>query len=183
MRLRRTPYFIGGEGQSEVSYAAWLRNHVRDRDLPFHLVLSDLGKGAGDPMTRIELAAERIARLESNQEQFAGRFLFLDTDQLAAGRNRAADAERRAREENIVVIWQVPTHEAFLLRHFPNCLTRRPPDKRAANLALGKVWPAYGKPCDVRHLEQQIAIEGAQRVASQHQEFAQLLRAIGLLNT
>ena len=76
IRPQRAPIFIGCEGLSEMGYAGWLRNIVRDRDLPFHLELSDLGRGAGDPLTRIDLAMDRIRRMEGNREPFIGRFLF-----------------------------------------------------------------------------------------------------------
>jgi len=182
MRPQRTPIFIGCEGSSEVGYASWLRNIVRDRDLPLHLELSDLGRGAGDPLARIELARERIGRFESNRAAFAARFIFLDTDQLEGHRERARLAHQLAREEGIVVLWQDPTHEAFLLRHFPRCLTMMPPDKRAADTALRRVWPDYQKPCNARQIEQCLSLEGAHRVASHHDDFAHFLRTIGLLD-
>jgi hypothetical protein len=39
------PIFVGCEGQSEVDYVGWLRNLARDRHLPVHLELADLGRG------------------------------------------------------------------------------------------------------------------------------------------
>ena len=63
LRPQRVPVFIGGEGRSEIAYAGWLRNLARDRDIPVHLELCDLGQGAGDPYTRIEMAIERVERI------------------------------------------------------------------------------------------------------------------------
>lgn len=181
IRPQRTPIFIGCEGQSEISYAGWLRNLARDRDLPFHLELCDLGLGAGDPFSRVDLAIERLTRMEKNREPFAGRYLFLDTDQLALNPGRAEKARQRALEHNFTVIWQVPTHEAFLLRHFPGRGTRQPPDKRAADIALNKEWADYRKPSNAQQLERRIGLDGARRVASRLPELADLLRMIGLL--
>lgn len=181
IRPQRAPIFIGCEGQSEMGYAGWLRNLVRDRNLPFHLELSDLGLGAGDPLTRIDMAAERIERIERNKEPFVGRYLLLDTDQLGGDRNRSEQALRRARDHGIVVIWQVPTHEAFLLRHFPGRLTRQPPTKASADQALAKEWAVYRKPCNAQQIENRLVLDGARRVAGNLPELGALLRAIGLL--
>jgi hypothetical protein len=181
MRPQRAPIFIGCEGQSEVSYAGWLRNLVRDRNLPFHLELSDLGRGAGDPFARVDMAIERLARLERNREPFKGRFLFLDTDQLAADPGRATQARQRAERNKFIVIWQKPTHEAFLLRHLPGRDTHQPPDKRAAETALAREWADYRKPCSAERLEQRIDLDGACRVAGQLPALADLLRMIALL--
>lgn len=181
IRPQRAPIFIGCEGQSEIGYAGWLRNLVRDRDLPFHLELSDLGLGAGDPFARVDLAIERLTRIERNREPFVGRYLFLDTDQLALDPGRANQARQRALEHNFTVIWQVPTHEAFLLRHFPGRDTRQPPDKRTADVALAKEWADYRKPSSAQQLEQRFGLDGARRVAGRLPELADLLRTIGLL--
>jgi hypothetical protein len=180
IRPRRAPIFIGCEGQSEVGYAGWLRNLVRDLDLPFHLELSDLGRGAGDPFARIDMAIERVDRLETNREPFIARYLFLDSDQLSADRNRADQAHRRARDHRFVVIWQEPTHEAFLLRHLLGRDTRQPPDKRAADKALAQEWAEYRKPCSAQQLEQRIGLDGARRVSARLPGLADLLRTIGL---
>jgi len=181
IRPQRAPIFIGCEGLSEMGYAGWLRNIVRDRDLPFHLELSDLGRGAGDPLTRIDLAMDRIRRMEGNREPFIGRFLFLDTDQLVT-KSAREQARRRADDDDITVIWQDPTHEAFLLRHFPARVTHRPPTKQAADTALAKEWVGYEKPCTAQQIESKLELAGAHRVAGNLPELAALLRTIQLLD-
>ncbi len=164
-----------------MGYAGWLRNIVRDRDLPFHIELYDLGRGAGEPVTRIAMAVDRITQLERNRLAFARKFLLLDTDQLVADARRAELARRCALENNITVIWQEPTHEAFLLRHLPKCLTLQPPDKQRADAALAKKWPDYQKPLNAEQIERRIDIESARHVATRLPELQDLLRAIGLL--
>lgn len=180
-RPQRTPIFIGCEGQSEMGYAGWLRNLVLDRGLPFHLELYDLGRGAGDPLARIDMAIARLKHLERSREPFARRYVFLDTDQLAADAGRANQARYRAADHDIVVIWQEPTHEAFLLRHLPGCDMHRPPDKRRADQALEKKWSSYHKPTTAEEIERRLDLNGAYRVAAHLPELANLLRKIGLL--
>jgi hypothetical protein len=179
MRQQRTPIFIGCEGQSEMRYAGWLRNLVIEQNLPFHLVLEDLGCG-GEPFKRVDMAIARVKQIEKNKERFFARYLFLDTDQLAANSGRADQARRLAFENKFTVIWQDPTHEAFLLRHFPRRDTHCPPDKRAADVALAREWADYRKPCSAQQLEQRLSLDGAVRVAKQSPELAGLLRTIGL---
>lgn len=180
MRPQRKPIYLGGEGQSEVSYAAWLRNAALDRALAVHLHLDNLGRGAGDPLARVELAIERIARHVQNREPFAGRYLFLDTDQLQKNKQRANLARGLAAAHGFHVIWQEPTHEAFLLRHLPGCHTKKPPDKKATEKALLKEWEDYSKPSTAEQIGQRLALDGAHRVAIQLPELEHLLRLIGL---
>ena len=179
-RPQRAPIFVGCEGRSEMGYAGWLRNLIRDRKLPFHLELADLGRGAGDPFARVDMAIERLKAHERNREPFIGRFLFLDTDQLAADPDRAERARQLVDKHRFIVIWQEPTHEAFLLRHLPRFVTHQPPDKRAADAALIKAWPEYRKPCSAEQLEQRLRLDGAHRVAKQLPALADLLRMITL---
>jgi hypothetical protein len=181
-RPQRTPIFVGCEGRSEIGYVGWLRNMVRDQDLPFHIELYDLGKGAGEPVTRIAMAVDRIEQLEKSRMAFVRKFLFLDTDQLVGDTPRAELAQRRATENNIVVIWQHPTHEAFLLRHLPNCLTAQPPDKRRADVALAKKWAGYQKPLTADQIERRLDIDSARRASTRLPELQDLLRTIGLLD-
>jgi hypothetical protein len=183
-RLRipqRAPIFVGCEGLSEMGYAGWLRNLARDRQLPVHLELSDLGKGAGDPLARIELAVDRIDMLERNRVPFVRRFALLDTDQLALNANRANQARALAQRQNLTVIWQVPTHEAFLLRHLPNRVTRNPANAQIAQAALVQDWPAYAKPMSAKDIESRLDLAGAWRLAGRLAELAQLLNVIGLV--
>jgi len=178
-RRQRAPIFIGCEGQSEMGYAGWLLNLVREKALPFHLSLKDLGCG-GEPFKRVDMAIAYVKQIERNNERFVARYLFLDTDQLAASPGRADQVRRLAFENKFTVIWQEPTHEAFLLRHFPGRDTHCPPDKRAADVALAREWADYRKPCSAQQLEQRLSLDGAVRVAKQSPELAGLLRTIGL---
>jgi hypothetical protein len=180
-RPQKAPIFVGCEGRSEMGYVRWLRNMVLDQNLPFHIEPYDLGQGAGEPVSRIAMAVDRINQLEKSRIAFTRKFLFLDTDQLAGDAAREELAKRRATENNIVVIWQHPTHEAFLLRHLPNCLTNQPPDKRRADVALAKKWAGYQKPLTPDQIERRLDIEAAWRVSTRLPELEDLLRAIGLL--
>jgi hypothetical protein len=166
-----------------MGYASWLRTLVRDRELPYHLSLHDLGKGAGDPLARVKMAIDRPQDRERKLDRFAARYLFLDTDQLEIDADRAEQTHRLVDQHRIKVIWQNPTHEAFLLRHFPGCHTLQPPNKRAADQALMKEWNDYCKPCTAPQIERQITLEGAIRVANSLPELRDLLRFIGLLGS
>lgn len=180
-RMQRARIFVGCEGQSEMAYAGWLRALVLDRKLPFYFQLEDLGRGAGDPLTRIDLAVARINQAERYKEPFEARFLFLDTDQFVNERAREERARQRAREHDLTVIWQDPTHEALLLRHFPGQHTAQPPDARRAETALAREWPGYRKPMSARDIEGRIDLDGARRVAANLPGLAILLRLIELL--
>jgi hypothetical protein len=144
--LQRRPVYIGCEGASEVSYAGFLQDLIREARLPVHLVIEELGPGAGDPLGRIEMAIRRLGQLRRTRIAPAERFALLDHDQADRDARRADLARRIAAENNIKILWQRPCFEAVLLRHLDGRATRRPPDTPGAGRALLREWPEYAKP-------------------------------------
>ena len=78
IELRR-PVYIGCEGASEVGYAGFLQDLIRDANLPVHLHVDELGPGTGDPLSRIEMAVLRLKLLQKNavRPRNASRFWIL----------------------------------------------------------------------------------------------------------
>ncbi len=179
-RPQRVPIFIDCEGESEVSYVALLATFARDSSLPVHLHAEHL-TGAGDPLSRVERALQRLQHIATRRGPFRHRFILMDDDQVAKSPDRANRARALALQNGIQLIWQQPCHEAFLLRHHAGCDTHRPPDSANAGRALEKEWPQYRKPMAAIDLRVRMDIEAVYRVARVEPEFAALLRAIGLI--
>ena len=114
---QRRPVYIGCEGKSEASYAGLLQDMLRDADLAVHLVIDELGRGAGDPLARIDMALQHLAHLRRTRTAPDERFALLDADQAVRDPQRAERARRSAADNNITIIWQDPCFEAVLLRH------------------------------------------------------------------
>lgn len=188
MRRRRSPYielrrpvYVGCEGASEVGYAGFLQDLIRDAGLSVHLHVEELGPGAGDPLSRIELAVLRLKRLQKKRSAPQERFAFLDLDQAERDPHRADQARALAVDNKITIIWQRPCFEAMLLRHLAGKSANRPPDTPLAIKALEKEWADYKKPMTRANLARRIDREAVLRAAGVEDELRTLLRCIGIL--
>lgn len=178
---QRRPVYIGCEGASEANYARLLRDMLRDVDLAVHLVIEELGPGAGDPLARIDMAVRRLAHLRRTRTEPAERFALLDADQAVRDPQRAERARLVAAGNNITIIWQDPCFEAVLLRHLEGHSTRRPPDTSKADSALMKAWPDYQKPMARVRLARRIDRASVLRAATVEPELNALLQCLGLI--
>ena len=176
----RRPVFVGCEGDSEVAYAGLLQDMLREAGLHVHLVVSNLGQGAGDPLARVQLAVQRLKELGRTRIAPRERFILLDTDQSARDPARATGACNLAAQHNIAIVWQDPCFEALLLRHLPDCTTRRPPDTPGAMRVLEREWPGYRKPLTRASLAVRIDVDAVRRAASVESGLRALLRCLGL---
>lgn len=188
MKRRRTPYieprrpvYIGCEGASEVSYAGFLQDLIREADLPVHLHIDELGPGAGDPLSRIQMAVSRLRELTRKRAAYRDRFAFLDRDQAEQDRQRAEQAQRLADTNGIIILWQDPCFEAVLLRHIEGRSGNRPLDTPTAIRALEREWPGYRKPMARIDLARRLDRDAVRRAAQVDADLQLLLRCIGLL--
>lgn len=176
---QRKPIFIGCEGESEQGYAGYLQDLIHEAGLHVHLNIEVLK--AGDPLARLELAVRKLEQLRKTRGNFADRFVFLDTDQLALSVDRAHRARQLATQHGIRVIWQNPCFEAVLLRHFIGRATHRPPTNQLAKNALLQEWPQYLKPMSRAELAMKLSLDAVTRAAGVEDDLTALLRCIGLM--
>ncbi len=180
IELRR-PVYIGCEGASEVGYAGFLQDLIRDANLPVHLHVDELGPGTGDPLSRIEMAVLRLKHLEKKGRAPAERFALLDFDQAERDPPRAERTRKLASDNRITILWQRPCFEAMLLRHLEGKAAHRPPDTAGALKALEKEWPEYRKPMTRASLARRLDRDAVLRAAGVEAELQALLRCIGVL--
>ena len=181
-RPQRKPIFVGCEGESEQSYIKLIGLICDARGLHVALRNDPLGRGAGDPLAKIELAIQKITTYQSQGVKFAHKFVLLDADKLIECPERAARSTVLARRHNIHIVWQEPCFEAFLLRHLPECERLRPPDKEALEAVMRRVWPEYEKPMPTNKLLGRIDMNGLERAAAVEFEFKHMLECIGLIS-
>lgn len=158
-----------------------LQDFINDAGLAVHLHIDELAPGAGDPLARVELAVDRIARLTKQRTAPDAAFVLLDTDQLALDPARAERARRMAAENNIIIVWQESCFEAVLFRHLPNRATHRPPNTAAAEAAIAREWPGYKKGMSRADLAKRITIASVRQAAAVEPDLAGLLRYLGLI--
>lgn len=154
---------------------------IRDAALPVHLVIEELGPGAGDPQARIEMAVRRLEQLRRKRTAPAERFALLDFDQAEANVPRADRARQLAAQHDITIVWQRPCFEAVLLRHLDGRAGHRPVDTPGAERALLREWPEYLKPMTRVALARRIDLAAVLRAAAVEPDVQTLLRCIGLL--
>lgn len=177
----RRPIYIGCEGASEAGYAAYLQDLARHAGLPVHLLIQELGPGAGDPLARIELALVRLKLLKKKRQAPEQRFALLDYDQVGLTPQRDTRALKLAADNGIHILWQDPCFEAVLLRHLPDRTGHRPPSTSAAQTAIQRDWPGYSKPMLRADLARRIDQDAVLRAAGVEPGLEALLRCIGLL--
>ena len=122
-----------------------------------------------------------ICRGRQRRSEFHLQVALLDSDQVDGDDRRRQQAERRAQELNIRIIWQKPCHEAFLLRHLDGFAQHRPPTCEAAKAILRAAWPDYRKPMTKMQLARRIDLDAVQRAAAVEPALCAFLRELTLL--
>ena len=150
-RLQRQLVFLGGEGASEQGYGRWIKR-VADVE-KLRVAITAEGLTGGDPLTVVQSAITKLKRLRRSGRNFEVRALLLDRDRVGETPDRDDRALRLANNAGLLLIWQDPCHEAFLVRHFPGYETHRPPDALSATRLLKKMWPQYEKGMDATGYE------------------------------
>jgi hypothetical protein len=177
----RAPIFVGCEGESEQAYGQVLNELLREPDRHFHLEVVNLSPGAGDPIARLQKADQEIDRRRRRRSEFHLRVVLMDSDQVDRAPELRRQAERRARDLDIRIVWQEPCHEAFLLRHLDGFAQHRPPTCVAAKITLKATWSDYCKPMTKMQLARRIDFDAVQRAAEVEPALAAFLSEINLV--
>ena len=175
----RRRIFLGCEGSSEHAYGTLLGRLARDRqDVHVHIDVVALNPGAGDPLALVERALQEVVRGERSRVPYALKALLLDHDKMGHAPERDAQVPARARQGKLLLIWQQPIHEGFLLRHLDGCEALRPPKDRCLT-RLQREWPTYTKPMTADKLSERIAMAEIERACTVEPDLIVFLRAIG----
>jgi hypothetical protein len=175
---QRRRIFLGCEGSSEHAYGALLSRLARDRpEMHVHIDVVDLNPGAGDPLALVDRALREIARGERSRVSYALKALLLDQDRMGQAPERDAQAMARTREGKLLLIWQRPVHEGFLLRHLDGCQALRPSKDRCL-ARLRREWPAYTKPMTAEKLGERIELAEIKRACAVEPDLRGFLQAI-----
>lgn len=177
---RRRPVFVGCEGQSEQAYGQLLRDLIGESTVAIHFQVVLLGAGAGSPEAKIRKALLEIEKFQRQRSKFWKKVVLLDTDIANGAQKQTVDS--LAMENGIQIIWQEPCHEAFLLRHLPNCGNLRPPTTAAAESKLRTLWPGYQKPMTRQQLATRINIDQLRQAVAVEPTLASFLHGIGCMS-
>lgn len=178
---RRRRFFLGCEGESERSYGQFLGKLSEKKKLPNHIDTITINGGS----PRI-IVIGAIAKAKERTEQ-RGPYLFkavmLDSDKLSESPNGAEkeqrDLEQLAITNRVLLIWQTPCHEGFLLRHIRGCQNLKPPDCKVAKSMLQRQWSEYVKPMQVSELMERISFENLINFPEEEKSLKILLEKLG----
>jgi hypothetical protein len=175
----RRPVFLGCEGESEQAYCIVLADIINQTVKDIHLETTLLGEGAGSPLAKIKKAIKKIEQYERTRSKFLKKAVLIDSDLIDQNVEQKNQTENLAASHGIRIIWQQPCHEAFLLRHLPNCAQLRPPTSALANKELIAQWQNYQKPMSRIQIAKNINFNGLTQASSVEHEFRSFLNELG----
>jgi len=176
---QRTRVFVGCEGESEQGYSRFVAAVTVDRGKPF-AIDSHILKG-GDPLSRIESAVKIIAQEMDKRGKYEFKFVFQDADQSGLDADRDRQAADLARKHDILMIWQEPDHEGFVLLHFDHTERRHPTTKAQSMAAVKKVWSSYEKASTAKQYASKLGLADLARAGQRHAGLNELLTALKLV--
>ena len=176
---RRKPIFFGCEGESEIGYAQTLGDIFDEQNLNIHLDAVLLSPGAGSPSAKLMMAAKKIAEHERKRSQYWKKVILLDSDRVESDQNERNKTNSLALENKIFIIWQQPSHEAFLIRHLQGCGQLRPATAAQATSLLVDKWPNYRKPMNRMQVAKLVNSVCVRQSAAVEPELRKFLRDIG----
>ena len=176
---RKKRFFLGCEGESERAYGSLIQRISEDKSLRIFLDMPILN--GGNPRSIIEQAIKQAEKHSSKRGAFFGKAVLLDTDTLIESpKGTRQKLEMLAQSHNMLLIWQDPCHEAFLLRHLVGGESLRPGNSRIAINTLRRRWPAYERPMHVASLYNRIGYTDLLRATSVEPILKDFLTLLGL---
>ncbi len=173
----RRVVLLGCEGRSEEGYGLWMNQVARRRDMA--ITIRPVFLGGGDPLAIVEAFEHEIAARRRRGRRYAHHVLFVDGDRLGEAPARDDAIPAIVRRAKMVLIWQSPGHEAFLLRHFECHQHDRPTMTVVAERRLERLWPAYRKGMNAAGYGAVLTAEHFDRVRLVEPEFDAFLDRIG----
>ena len=173
---QRRRVFVGAEGQSERSFAAWLQHLCNESNLHLHL---DIGVcGGGDSRVVVEFSGREKVRREREYGRYRAAFVLLDSDRL---QRDIASGRSPPDIPGLDKVWLRPNLEGLLLR-LHNGEERTVRSAVEVGPALRRRWPDYDKPPAASLLSRRFSLTDLRRAASYDADLSLLLEQLGLLN-
>ena len=174
---RRKRIFVGTEGQSERSFAAWLQSSCDDAGLHVHLDVR-VGTG-GDSLAIAEYAIQEYKKRSSQFGLFGAAAVLLDADRLKEDLAYGRDPRPVLGVVGITPIFLRPTLEGVLVRLHEGQESRDLNTSTVKKVLLN-LWPDYKKPCPAIKLEKRFSVKDMRRAAKYDDELKKLFRILGL---
>ncbi len=172
---RKKRIFIGTEGQSEKSFAAWLQRLCDIEGVHIHLDVV-VGQG-GDSLAVVQRA---VRKYKSRDRGFKSAFVLLDWDRLGEDKRRDRDPQQGLGSTPLELVFMQPTLEGVLLRLHEGHEERVMPSARDADRELRRLWQGYNKPASAESLLARFQLPDLKRAAIHDRELQSMLDMLGL---
>lgn len=176
-RKPRKRIFLGAEGFSERNYGRYLRLIADNHNIQIHIDCNYV-TGGGDPLKVVQESIRLMKRNSRNHGDYLVKVVMLDSDKLGRSTDRDNKIRPLAADHDVKLLYSAPNFEAFLLRHFPGCESKKPPAETSLS-ELEKVWPAYLKGIDARSIYKQLGEDGLVRACTVEDSLRDFLTVIG----
>jgi hypothetical protein len=157
---KRKRLFLGCEGESEQAYGTLLNRLANANGPTIHIVAINL-QPAGDSLALAEKAVSAYQR-EVRKGGFAAKAILLDADKRDDLPEKGRRAQALLTKQGFTAIWQRPSHEGLLLRHFPGQEYVNPSRDQVMR-AICSQWPGYRKNMAAAELQKMLTLEHIRR--------------------
>lgn len=142
---QRERILLACEGESERSYGALLQHLANDSNLHIHIDVKRCIAHSGGDLLALMKGIIPLMQKEERRAPYKVKAILLDSDLRQDNIDRDQAGLELAHKHNMLIIWQIYEHEAFLLRHLPACKNKKP-TKGQGEWALRQALPNYTKP-------------------------------------
>ena len=177
---RRKRIFVCAEGQSERSFAKWLKILCDEQGANFYLDI--IVSNGGDSLAITEHAIYEYRRRTQTRGKFSSGLILLDSDRLQQDIRSGRDPEPKANSENLKLVYLKPNFEGLLSRLHTG-REKQFPTADEAKRNLQKLWPNYRKPPSAEELHRHFRIEDVRRAALHDTNLRWMLEKLGLLDS
>jgi hypothetical protein len=177
-KLRRR-VLLACEGDSEQGYGKFLGIALSETGCNVHI--ETLCLSGGNPLKLVQGVREHIQKKNKTREPYKVKALLLDTEWDGEDLSEEEETIKIAKTIGLILIWQRPSHEAFLLRHFSGCEMLQPPTSKKAMERLKKEWPDYRKGYAGTMLREKLDIQSIRRAATVEPGFDNFLKALPVI--
>lgn len=178
-RRQKTPVLVFCEGASEKGYVKFLNIMASSAGVLVNIIGQDLRGGSAEHLVA---RASQILEQNSRLRDIQHRYLLIDSDRLSDRQANFQQLQATARRNRIRIIFQVPCHEGFLLRHFDDFCTHDPPSSEIATRYLFAVWPNYRKGTSGELYAETLSSDHLATARRSFAELDEFLTAIGWAN-
>lgn len=176
---KRTRIFVGAEGESERSFAAWLQGLCDSEGRHLHL---DIVVAGGRSSAKIvETCASRCRERSRKHGPYRTRLVLLDCDRLEDRQQNEADPRPSADGAGIELVFLKPDLEGVLVRLHKGQQARRLATAKGAERALKRLWPEYRKPAPAAALRERFDLDRLRRAAGHDDQLRRLAELLGLM--